>query len=109
VAGDFLEQQQTARPQHASDLADRFCHPGTWWMIPKSTTVSIAPDACSIAHTSPTDNDTGRPCSRRRASSTIESSRSKAVTLSAPRRSRITSARQPPEPRGLPPVLMCGP
>jgi hypothetical protein len=24
VAGDFLEQQQTARPQYAGDLADRF-------------------------------------------------------------------------------------
>src|SRR6267142_3441343 len=64
-------------------------------MIPKSTTVSTPPDVSAMSQTSPTDNETGRACNRRRASSTIDSSRSNAVTLAAPRRSRITSAPTP--------------
>ncbi len=82
------------------------CHSGTWWMIPKSTTASTDPDAWSMEQTSPTDNDTGRPCSRRSANATMDSSRSKAVTRSAPSRSRITSE---PTPRPHPTSSTCWP
>ena len=79
-SGGFFEQQLPAGAQHAGDHGDGRCHWGTWWMMPKSTTVSWLAPGCWMLQTSPAESDTARRCRRLRASSTMVSSRSTAAT-----------------------------